>query len=324
MKRTELSMIGVFVDYSGHGSFSENLNLNNIVGHILHSSILVTYHGWIISLRTHHQNHGHVDNDESWVPSTRAWICQSNSSDIKSLFPFAYPRYLDEEKRRNSLGMDKLYVHVSHPLASKILAFYERNKGNLKLSKAKIKRKIDPKLRSVFYKFPPFHPHMPKPPDGVIMPGKEHWLVYVMSYRYSRILPKRPIPPKSVSGPHLAILAHQLVSGNYVSKQCEDMDGEGWSFHMIPEAWWKGKWILCICPTIDQASPDDLWWGLWLCYVVVMEGWLWRRDDMARGGDVLAMVLLSQTVLLLGGGGGSGDDDGSDIVRGSGCHNCQW
>ncbi|XP_022891947.1 acyl-lipid omega-3 desaturase (cytochrome b5), endoplasmic reticulum-like [Olea europaea var. sylvestris] len=52
----------------GHGSFSENLNLNNIVGHILHSSILVTYHGWIISLRTHHQNHGHVDNDESWVP----------------------------------------------------------------------------------------------------------------------------------------------------------------------------------------------------------------------------------------------------------------
>ncbi|XP_022891119.1 5'-3' exoribonuclease 3-like isoform X2 [Olea europaea var. sylvestris] len=53
----------------------------------------------------------------------------------------------DEEKRRNSLGMDKLYIHVSHPLASKILAFYERNKDNLKLSKAKVKRKIDPKLR---------------------------------------------------------------------------------------------------------------------------------------------------------------------------------
>ena len=31
-----------------------------------HASILVPYHGWRISHRTHHANHGHVDNDESW------------------------------------------------------------------------------------------------------------------------------------------------------------------------------------------------------------------------------------------------------------------
>jgi omega-3 fatty acid desaturase (delta-15 desaturase) len=30
----------------GHGSFSNNPNLNSVVGHILHSSILVPYHGW--------------------------------------------------------------------------------------------------------------------------------------------------------------------------------------------------------------------------------------------------------------------------------------
>ncbi|KAI7727167.1 hypothetical protein M8C21_031465 [Ambrosia artemisiifolia] len=30
----------------GHGSFSDNSNLNSIMGHILHSSILVPYHGW--------------------------------------------------------------------------------------------------------------------------------------------------------------------------------------------------------------------------------------------------------------------------------------
>ncbi|KAJ4845967.1 fatty acid desaturase (DSD1) [Turnera subulata] len=56
----------------GHGSFSNSTALNNLVGHILHSSILVPYHGWRISHRTHHQNHGNVENDESWVPWTRS------------------------------------------------------------------------------------------------------------------------------------------------------------------------------------------------------------------------------------------------------------
>jgi hypothetical protein len=32
----------------GHGSFSNNSNLNSVVGHILHSSILVPYHGWCV------------------------------------------------------------------------------------------------------------------------------------------------------------------------------------------------------------------------------------------------------------------------------------
>lgn len=32
--------------YSGHGSFSNNKRLNDIIGHLTHSSILVPYHGW--------------------------------------------------------------------------------------------------------------------------------------------------------------------------------------------------------------------------------------------------------------------------------------
>ncbi|XWS74012.1 hypothetical protein CRYUN_Cryun02cG0178900 [Craigia yunnanensis] len=56
----------------GHGSFSGNPILNSVVGHILHSSILVPYHGWRISHRTHHQNHGNVEKDESWVPWYRS------------------------------------------------------------------------------------------------------------------------------------------------------------------------------------------------------------------------------------------------------------
>ncbi|KAI8014386.1 Acyl-lipid omega-3 desaturase (cytochrome b5), endoplasmic reticulum [Camellia lanceoleosa] len=55
----------------GHGSFSDNPLLNSVVGHLLHLSILVPYHG---CHRTHHQNHGHVENDESWVPIFVMWL----------------------------------------------------------------------------------------------------------------------------------------------------------------------------------------------------------------------------------------------------------
>jgi omega-3 fatty acid desaturase (delta-15 desaturase) len=38
---------------------------------VVHSSILVPYHGWRVSHRTHHGNHGHVENDESWHPVSK-------------------------------------------------------------------------------------------------------------------------------------------------------------------------------------------------------------------------------------------------------------
>jgi hypothetical protein len=33
---------------SGHGSFSDNAALNSVVGHLLHSFVLVPYHGWYV------------------------------------------------------------------------------------------------------------------------------------------------------------------------------------------------------------------------------------------------------------------------------------
>ncbi|KAL7147879.1 hypothetical protein ABFS83_06G138900 [Erythranthe nasuta] len=83
----------------GHGSFSNNPKLNSVAGHLLHSSILVPYHGWRISHRTHHQNHGHVENDESWHPLPEK-IFKSLDNVTKKLrftlpFPMlAYPIYL--------------------------------------------------------------------------------------------------------------------------------------------------------------------------------------------------------------------------------------
>ncbi|KAK4385344.1 Omega-3 fatty acid desaturase, chloroplastic [Sesamum angolense] len=83
----------------GHGSFSNDPKLNSVVGHLLHSSILVPYHGWRISHRTHHQNHGHVENDESWHPLSEKIYKNLDNATKKLRFtlPFpmlAYPIYL--------------------------------------------------------------------------------------------------------------------------------------------------------------------------------------------------------------------------------------
>lgn len=84
---------------AGHGSFSNSKLLNSIIGHICHASILVPFHGWRISHRTHHSNHGHIENDESWVPPTKSLV---NEMDIGAklgrfnglVMLIAYPFYL--------------------------------------------------------------------------------------------------------------------------------------------------------------------------------------------------------------------------------------
>nr|ABA91057.2 Omega-3 fatty acid desaturase, chloroplast precursor, putative, expressed [Oryza sativa Japonica Group] len=85
--------------HSGHGSFSDSAMLNNVVGHLLHSFILVPYHGWRISHRTHHQNHGHIERDESWHPITEKlyWQLETRTKKLRFTLPFtllAFPVYL--------------------------------------------------------------------------------------------------------------------------------------------------------------------------------------------------------------------------------------
>lgn len=83
----------------GHGSFSNNKALNDFIGHVTHSSILVPYHGWRISHRTHHANHGHVENDESWHPVNKTLYDKMEPMEKvgRLTLPwsmFAYPFYL--------------------------------------------------------------------------------------------------------------------------------------------------------------------------------------------------------------------------------------
>ncbi|KAI4368899.1 hypothetical protein MLD38_017404 [Melastoma candidum] len=85
----------------GHGSFSDHPWLNNVVGHLLHTIILVPYHGWRLSHKTHHNNHGHVENDESWVPLTEEVYnsLETSTRFLRFVLPFpmfAFPLYLWE------------------------------------------------------------------------------------------------------------------------------------------------------------------------------------------------------------------------------------
>ncbi|KAJ6693861.1 hypothetical protein OIU85_004629 [Salix viminalis] len=157
----------------------------------------------------------------------------------------------DEERRRNRLGYDVLCVRVSHPLAVKVISLLEC-KDQSAMPTADIKYQIDPTISggmngyiyisekpewlmttndqviSVFYEYPPFHSHIPRLPEGVILPNKSvtkwnclhaHQLWHEPAVS-SSVSSKRQIP-KSISGPQLAKLAHRLVSEYSSSKHLD-------------------------------------------------------------------------------------------------------
>lgn len=63
--------IWVIAHECGHQAFSSSKNLNNSVGWVLHSALLVPYHSWRISHARHHAGTGHMQRDEVFVPRTR-------------------------------------------------------------------------------------------------------------------------------------------------------------------------------------------------------------------------------------------------------------
>jgi len=54
----------------GHGAFSPNQTLNDIVGYIIHQALLVPYFAWQYSHAKHHRRTNHLTDGESHVPST--------------------------------------------------------------------------------------------------------------------------------------------------------------------------------------------------------------------------------------------------------------
>ncbi|RZS15607.1 hypothetical protein BHM03_00047467 [Ensete ventricosum] len=58
----------------GHHAFSDNSLLDDVVGLVLHSVLLVPYFSWKYSHRRHHSNTGSIDRDEVFVPKPKSAI----------------------------------------------------------------------------------------------------------------------------------------------------------------------------------------------------------------------------------------------------------
>ncbi|ATY59789.1 Fatty acid desaturase, type 1 [Cordyceps militaris CM01] len=57
---------------AGHGAFSKHPLLNDVVGFLTHSSLMVPYYSWKFSHHRHHKFTGHMEKDMAFVPRTQA------------------------------------------------------------------------------------------------------------------------------------------------------------------------------------------------------------------------------------------------------------
>ncbi|KAL2123784.1 hypothetical protein VTJ04DRAFT_149 [Mycothermus thermophilus] len=62
--------VWILAHEAGHGAFSVHRRLNDFVGWVLHSALLVPYFSWKFSHHRHHRFTGHMEKDMAFVPHT--------------------------------------------------------------------------------------------------------------------------------------------------------------------------------------------------------------------------------------------------------------
>jgi omega-6 fatty acid desaturase (delta-12 desaturase) len=90
-----LTGIWVVAHECGHQAYCSSEVVNNLIGLVLHSALLVPYHSWRISHRKHHSNTGSCENDEVFVPVTRSqlapdWNESLEDSPLYQLYRIAF------------------------------------------------------------------------------------------------------------------------------------------------------------------------------------------------------------------------------------------
>jgi len=79
----------------GHGGFADSALINDVVGLVVHSFLLVPFFSWKISHRRHHSNTGCLDKDEVFVPPVRdAQWCPDHHDDPPSILQAAFWRVI--------------------------------------------------------------------------------------------------------------------------------------------------------------------------------------------------------------------------------------
>ncbi|KAI9742596.1 MAG: hypothetical protein M1818_003737 [Claussenomyces sp. TS43310] len=67
--------IWILAHECGHGAFSKHKTLNNIMGLVMHSFVLVPFHSWKISHSNHHKGTGSLEKDTVFIPHDRqSWL----------------------------------------------------------------------------------------------------------------------------------------------------------------------------------------------------------------------------------------------------------
>lgn len=90
----------VLAHEAGHRAFSPSNLVNDAVGLVVHSALLVPYHPWRISHGKHHGNTNHIDRDEVFVPGrepvssfiTETWM--GRVAGIVIMLTLGWPAYL--------------------------------------------------------------------------------------------------------------------------------------------------------------------------------------------------------------------------------------
>ncbi|KAI9624957.1 hypothetical protein H4Q26_016524 [Puccinia striiformis f. sp. tritici PST-130] len=120
--------IWVLAHECGHQSFSPSKSINNAVGWVLHSALLVPFHSWRITHAQHHAATCHMKRDQAFVPYTRSQLglpplaegCSKKEVD-GSHSPSFYERVDDLLEDAPLWALYKLIVHQSVGFASYLM-----------------------------------------------------------------------------------------------------------------------------------------------------------------------------------------------------------
>lgn len=99
-------MTGVWVlsHEAGHQAFSPSKTINDTVGLIFHSLLLVPYHSWRITHGTHHKNTNRMELDQVFVPPTKEEYLESTGASISSDGTYRFPSALAHAFEESPIG----------------------------------------------------------------------------------------------------------------------------------------------------------------------------------------------------------------------------
>ncbi|WVQ82984.1 hypothetical protein IAT38_005122 [Cryptococcus sp. DSM 104549] len=91
--------IWILAHEAGHQAYSSSKTINNAVGWVLHSFVLVPYHSWRISHARHHAATGHLTRDEVFVPRTRKELGLPEMTEENEVLGFNVSKFRQSELR---------------------------------------------------------------------------------------------------------------------------------------------------------------------------------------------------------------------------------